>query len=54
MWSLNVEAILSRVPGDWLEKLNGQNVTHRDLNDILSSINSREIVSVSRGRVCAC
>ena len=36
---------LSAVPGDWLEKLNGQNVTHRDLNDILSSINSREIVS---------
>ncbi|EFX71931.1 hypothetical protein DAPPUDRAFT_111235 [Daphnia pulex] len=32
--------------GDWLEKLNGQNVTHRDLNDILSSINSREIPNV--------
>jgi hypothetical protein len=37
------------VPGDWLEKLNGQNVTHRDLNDILSSINSREIVSLQNG-----
>nr|CAH0110389.1 unnamed protein product [Daphnia galeata] len=33
--------------GDWLEKLNGQNVTHRDLNDILSSINSREIVELN-------
>lgn len=39
------DSIPFRVPGDWLEKLNGQNVTHRDLNDILSSINSREIVS---------
>ena len=31
--------------GDWLEKLNEKNVTHRDLNDILAAIHSREIVS---------
>jgi len=33
--------------GDWLEKLNGNCVTHRDLNNILASINSREIVELN-------
>ena len=30
--------------GDWLEKLNGSQVTHRDLDDTLRSITSTEIV----------
>jgi len=33
--------------GDWLEKLNGNCITHRDLNNILSSISSREIVELN-------